>query len=128
MCDLYGITKTRKTPYHPEGNVQGKRFNRTLHNLLKTLPQRQKCRWSEHLSAVVYVYNITENAATWYSPFYLMFGCDPKLPVDLLLGAHESHTENVTPNTLVNEWLSLHTHILTRAFQKAGEILTQQAA
>ncbi|PIK45976.1 hypothetical protein BSL78_17184 [Apostichopus japonicus] len=72
LCNLYGITKSKTTPYHPEGNGQAERFNRTLHNLLKTLEPKQKRRWSEHLPEVTYAYNATEHAWCTYQNCQIM--------------------------------------------------------
>ena len=42
--------------------------------------------WPDPLRELVYSYNCTPHSTTSYSPYSLMFGRDPKLPLDHLLG------------------------------------------
>lgn len=105
LCAMYGITKSRTTPYHPQGNGQCERFNRTLHDLLRTLPVEQKHRWPEHLPQLLFSYNTTPHQSTGVSPFLLMFGREPQLPVDFLLGrVVEPATGEVCEWVLEHQW------------------------
>ena len=76
----------RTSPYHPLTNGQCQHFNITLLNMLGTLTLEQKKDWKHHVPALVHAYNCTRNAATGFSPYYLLFGREPRLPVDVKSG------------------------------------------
>ena len=90
LCPFAGIRKSRTTPYHPQGNGQTERFNKTLLSMFGTLDQDNKSRWPEYLSHLVYAYNCTKLSTTEFSPFLLMFGREPDLPIDVALGVHSA--------------------------------------
>ncbi len=94
LCKLFNIRKSRTSPYHPQGNAQCERFNKTLLDLLGTLEDKEKSRWRLHIAPLVHAYNCTKNEATGMSPYFLMFGRDPNLPIDISFGLN--HAESGT--------------------------------
>ncbi|KAG1933989.1 interleukin-1 receptor accessory protein-like 1-A [Pimephales promelas] len=113
LCRMYGIQKSRTTAFHPQGNGQCERFNRTLHDLLRALPSEKKKRWDEYLHEVLFAYNTTENATTGFSPFFLMFGRSPDLPIDhYLRGGTVEKKEG-----MVETWVIEHQHKLQQAYR-----------
>lgn len=104
LCKLYGIQKSRTTAYHPQGNGQCERFNRTLHDLLRSLPPEKKRAWPKYISQLVWAYNTTTHRSTGHSPYSLMFGVSPQLPLDFLLGVDTS-----CPSTSsLDDWVLQH--------------------
>ena len=62
------------------------RFNQTLIKMLGTLDNKQKEDWKSYVSTLVHAYNTTKLYSTGFSPFFLMFGRHPPLPIDAILG------------------------------------------
>ena len=84
-----GVKAVNTTPYHPEGDGITERINRTALNMLKAIPENQKKRWKEQLPKLAFAYNSTIHKSTGFSPFYLMFGRQSKLPIDFMFGLEE---------------------------------------
>ncbi|KAF7695844.1 hypothetical protein HF521_005938, partial [Silurus meridionalis] len=101
MLTMLGVKKSRTSPYHPQGDPQPERFNRTLLNMLGTLNAQQKTKWSQHIAHLVHSYNSTPNETTGYTPYFLMFGREPKLPVDVALGVQSEEVVPVTYGSYV---------------------------
>ena len=90
FCNLAKVKKLRTTPYHPMTNGQCERFNRTLCDMLGTLETEEKANWKAFIHTLTHAYNATRNSSTGYSPFFLMFGRHPRLPVDVAFGIHRA--------------------------------------
>lgn len=88
LCKLYGIDKSRTTPYYPHGNGQTERFNRTLCGMIRSLDPARRRDWPDLLTHLVFLYNSTPHRVTGLSP-YRMFGRDPYTPLDHLLSNAE---------------------------------------
>ncbi|KAG1937128.1 interleukin-1 receptor accessory protein-like 1-A, partial [Pimephales promelas] len=96
MLTMLNVKKSRTSPYHPQGDPQPERFNRTLLDMLGTLETSQKCQWGQHIAHLVHAYNCTVNEATGFSPYFLMFGREARLPVDVCFGVSPDNTSPVS--------------------------------
>eukprot|EP00731_Ephydatia_muelleri_P025168 Em0017g251a len=90
ICVLLQIRKTHTTPYHPQCNGMVERFNRTLLDMLATTIDNHQADWQHHIRKLCLAYNSSIHSTTGFSPFFLMFGRQVKLPIDLMYGTNRT--------------------------------------
>ena len=125
LCKIAGVKKVHTTPYHPQGNGQCERFNSILCNMLGTLSEEEKSDWKSYLGCMTHAYNCTKHASTTYSPYYLMFGRHPRLPIDVEFGLNKP---NCGDNSSKSRYIQKLRRRLNYAFQKASKYSDQQAS
>ena len=88
ICKSLNVRKSHTTPYHPQCDGLVERFNRTLLNMLSTSIKDHHFTWQEHIRPVCMAYNTSVQSTTGYTPFYLMFGREAKIPADIMFGTN----------------------------------------
>ena len=105
-------------------NGQCERFNSTLCNMLGTLPEKEKADWKSHLGSMTHAYNCTKHPSTTCSPYYLMFGRQPRLPIDYEMGLPIDVLGDTCSKTRYVQKLKQR---LNFAYKRAKEISQKQA-
>ena len=80
LCDLLGIATTRTSAYHPAGNGQVKRFNRTLQSILAKTVDANQDTWDSQLPKALFAYRTAVHETTGFTPFHLTFARFPTAP------------------------------------------------
>uniref|UniRef100_A0A5S6Q439 Integrase catalytic domain-containing protein n=1 Tax=Trichuris muris TaxID=70415 RepID=A0A5S6Q439_TRIMR len=82
LWQLFGIQKTRTTPYHQQSNGLVERVNSTLLDVLQALASEAFETWDRILPMVTMAYNTSVHEATGTTPYFAMFGREARLPVE----------------------------------------------
>ena len=128
IANLYqvaGVQKLRTNPYHPQTNGQCEWFNSTLLNMIGTLTPEQKKDWKTYVPAMVHAYNCMWNAATGYSPYYLLFGRELRLPIDVEFQLKRGN-QKVPPSK--STYVTQLKRRLRFAHKKATQVASRQQA
>ena len=93
LCTLLHIHKSRTTPYHPAGDGLVERSNRTIQNILKTAINNNYKDWDLYLPSTMLAYNTSVHSTTGYTPHYLMFGREARVPLQTMYPLPHGHTD-----------------------------------
>lgn len=109
------IGLTHAPVYSPDAN-KVERFHKTLGQLLRADDSAQPGAWVGKLNALVFGINTAVCAPTQVSPYYAMFGRNPRLPIDVLF-----------PFPHLNPSVDWTEHVIgvNRKFQTISKSLTQ---
>ena len=107
--------KTHTTSYRGDGLVE--RFNWTLLNMLSTCTKDHPLDWEYHIRPVCMAYN---SSVRGYTPFYLMFGRQAHLPVNVMYRPIKQLLQSY------GEYARLLQHRLQRAFNLVKQHVTTE--
>ena len=79
---LLGYKKLNTSAYHPQMDGFVERFNRTLTAMLAKTVERGGKDWDQRLPFILFAYRASHQQSTLESPFFLLYGRDPRLPTE----------------------------------------------
>ena len=85
VCFLMNTEKIFTSGYRPQTNGLVERFNGTLAQSLSMYVSSNQKDWDEHLNSVLFAYRVSPSEVTGESPFYMLYGREPLLPMDTAL-------------------------------------------
>ena len=83
------IKHIRCTPQHPQSNGKIERFNRTFKEMLAKAVNNSPGDWEDHVGSTLFSHHISVSDVTHYSPFYLLYGRQPRAPLSKLLHSRD---------------------------------------
>ena len=98
LLDKYGIKRVLTSAYHPQANGMVERGHRPIVDALAKMGEGRGEDWVTHLPAVLWADRSTTKSTTNSTPYHMVCGQDPVLPIEL-----EFPTWEILP------WKDVHT-------------------
>ena len=116
-----GIKQKYTANYHPQSNMT-ERVNRTLKPMIAIFAQDHPNSWDKEIQKIAFAIRTSVNETTGETPAFMMFGRDPKTPLDLLLGEpSEGPPQTTIEETQINEYKKKLIHNLQCTFNLVRE-------
>lgn len=86
LCEIFQITQHHTSSYHPQTNGLVERQNSTIAQTIRTYCGKDQNLWPIHLQSVMMaIRKSPASNTTEFSPYYMVFGQEMKLPFDIAL-------------------------------------------
>lgn len=86
ISQLTKVLRTKKfftTPYRPQASIC-ERLHKDLNAYLRTFVQKEQNQWHIYIDYAIYSHNTTPSTMTNFTPYELLFGHEPNLPIEIL--------------------------------------------
>ena len=85
VCKLVGTVKINTAGYHPQCDGLVEKFNSTIINMLSKCVEKHGRDWDDHIPYLLFAYRVAVQESTQESPFFLLYGRDPRVPTETAL-------------------------------------------
>ena len=85
VCKLLGIQKVNTSGYHPQSDGMVEKFNGTITNMLSKCVEKHGRDWDKRIPYLMFAYRVAVQESTQDSPFFLLYGRDPRTPTETAL-------------------------------------------
>ncbi len=85
VCEFVNTVKINTTSYRPQCNGLTERFNAKLTTIISMYVNQHHTDWDTYIPYALFAYRTAIQETTKESPFYLLYGRDPRLPIDVSL-------------------------------------------
>ncbi|RWS19028.1 integrase core domain protein-like protein, partial [Leptotrombidium deliense] len=88
--DVYKLMNTKHvktTSYHPQTNGLVEKCNGIAGGMLSMFVNKEQSNWDRVIKMIAWAYNTSVHETTGFSPFFLLYGREPRLPVNAALNS-----------------------------------------
>ena len=96
LMQRYGIRHHRSSAYRSQTNGAVEAANKNIKRILRRMVETSR-DWSEKLPFALWAYRTSFRTSTWATPYYLVYGIEAVLPVEIEMGSMRVALEQHIP-------------------------------
>jgi transposase InsO family protein len=119
FCKHFKVRSKESTAYHHQTVGKVERFVRFLKTELAMSVKADQSDWDERLPQCLFTYRVSLNRLLQDSPFFLLYGRDPRLPQDLFASL------KATARKIATEDVNVYKQLRLQQMQEAYALLNK---
>ena len=121
LMKFMGTKIGASTAYRPQTDGQTERMNRFVEEVLRAYSMEQSALWPRYLKAAEFAINNSVHAVTGFTPFFLNYSRNPRVPFDQHITIYEKSPPADRKGNALYEKLSQARQAIQKAQQRTAE-------